>query len=190
MRTVLALIAVGYALMACGYNDVVSQDEDVKAHWAEVQNQYKRRADLIPGLVKVVQGAANFEKDTLQKVIEARSSVASMKIDSSVVDDPQKLAAFEAAQNRLSGSLSRLLVVSEKYPDLKATAAFRDLQAQLEGTENRITVARGRYIEAVADYNKTVLQFPSSIGSSMRGKRERPTFSGDAANESVPEVKL
>lgn len=186
------LIAAWFAwtLVGCGYNDVIERDEDVKQQWAEVQNQYKRRADLVPNLVKVVQGVANFERDTLQKVIEARSSVASMKIDSSVVDDPQKLAAFEAAQNRLSGSLSRLLVVSEKYPELKATAAFRDLQAQIEGTENRITVARGRFIGSVADYNKTVFRFPSSIGANMRGKHERPTFAGDIANESAPEVKL
>lgn len=184
------LLAVVVLFGGCGYNAVIDQDEQVKAQWAEVQNQYKRRADLIPNLVKVVQGAANFEKDTLQKVIEARSKVAGIKVDSSIVDDPERLKQFEAAQNQLSGSVSRLLVVAEKYPDLKATAAFRDLQAQIEGTENRITVARGRYIEAVADYNKTVLRFPTSIGSGMRGKRERPTFSGDAANEQAPEVTL
>lgn len=188
MKTTLLAVAVLFA--GCGYNAVIDQDEQVKAQWAEVQNQYKRRADLIPNLVKVVQGAANFEKDTLQKVIEARSKVAGIKVDSSIVDDPERLKQFEAAQNQLSGSVSRLLVVAEKYPDLKATAAFRDLQAQIEGTENRITVARGRYIEAVADYNKTVLRFPTSIGSGMRGKRERPTFSGDAANEQAPEVTL
>lgn len=188
VKTILFALAMLFA--GCGYNAVIDQDEQVKAQWAEVQNQYKRRADLIPNLVKVVQGAANFEKDTLQKVIEARSKVAGIKVDSSIVDDPQRLAEFEAAQNRLGGSLSRLLVVAEKYPDLKATAAFRDLQAQIEGTENRITVARGRYIEAVADYNKTVLRFPTSIGSGMRGKRERPTFTGDAANEKAPEVTL
>ena len=188
----LKTIVVAIAMLGggCGYNEVINQDEQVKAQWAEVQSQYKRRADLIPNLVKVVQGAANFEKDTLQKVIEARSHVASMRVDSSIVDDPQKLAQFEAAQSRLSGSLSRLLVVAEKYPDLKATAAFRDLQSQIEGTENRIAVARGRFIEAVSEYNKTVLRFPSSIGANMRGKRERPTFSGEAANEKAPEVAL
>jgi LemA protein len=175
---------------ACGYNDVIERDEEVKANWAEVQNQYKRRADLVPNLVKIVQGAANFEKETLQKVVEARASVASMKIDASTIDDPQKLANFEAAQNKLGGALSRLLVVSENYPDLKATGAFRDLQAQLEGTENRIAVARGRYINAVAEYNKTVLRFPTSLGSSMRGKHERPTFTGNSADEKAPEIKL
>jgi LemA protein len=181
----LALVVAG-----CGYNEVIDRDEEVKANWAEVQNQYKRRADLVPNLVKVVQGAANFERDTLQRVVEARASVAGIKVDSSTIDDPEKLKAFEAAQAKLSGALSRLLVVSENYPDLKASGAFRDLQAQLEGTENRIAVARGRYISAVADYNKVVLRFPTSLGSSMRGKHERPTFSGNPDDEKPPEVKL
>ena len=178
------------ALAGCGYNEVIERDEDVKATWAEVQNQYKRRADLVPQLVKVVQGAANFEQKTLQAVVEARASVAGVKVDSSVIDDPAKLQAFEDAQAKLSGALSRLLVVSEAYPDLKATAAFRDLQAQLEGTENRIAVARGRFIESVAEYNKVVLRFPSSIGAGMRGKKERPTFQGSAENEKPPEINL
>jgi len=189
-RAALAFSLVAGIGAGCGYNEVIDRDEAVKAQWAEVQNQYKRRADLVPNLVKVVQGAANFERDTLQKVVEARSNVAGMKVDSSIVDDPQRLAAFEKAQSQLSGALSRLLVVSENYPELKATAAFRDLQAQLEGTENRIAVARGRFIEAVAEYNKTVLRFPSSIGASMRGKRERPTFTGSAEDEKAPEIKL
>jgi len=185
---VTVLLAVSAA--GCGYNEVIERDEDVKASWAEVQNQYKRRADLVPSLVKVVQGAANFERDTLQRVVEARASVAGIKVDSSVIDDPEKLKAFEAAQAKLSGALSRLLVVSENYPDLKASGAFRDLQAQLEGTENRIAVARGRYIESVAEYNKVVLRFPSSLGASMRGKHERPTFTGAPENEKPPEIKL
>ncbi len=177
-------------LTGCGYNEVVERDEDVKANWAEVQNQYKRRADLVPSLVKIVQGAASFEQETLKQVVEARASVAGVKVDASTIDDPQKLAAFEAAQAKLSGALSRLLVVSENYPDLKASGAFRDLQAQLEGTENRIAVARGRYIAAVAEYNKVVLRFPSSIGASMRNKHERPTFAGSAADEKPPEIKF
>jgi LemA protein len=186
------LCAVGLASLGsgCGYNEVIERDEDVKAAWAEVQNQYKRRADLVPQLVKVVQGAANFEKQTLEQVVSARASVGGMKIDASAIDDPQKLAAFEAAQAKLSGALSRLLVVSENYPDLKSSAAFRDLQAQLEGTENRIAVARRRFIEGVAEYNKVVLRFPSSIGASMRGKRERPTFTGTPGDEKPPEIKL
>ncbi len=174
----------------CGYNEVVERDEDVKANWAEVQNQYKRRADLVPSLVKVVQGSAKFEQDTLKQVVDARASVAGIKIDASTIDDPQKLAAFEAAQAKLSGALSRLLVVSENYPDLKASAGFRDLQAQLEGTENRIAVARGRFIAAVAEYNKVVLRFPSSMGASMRGMKVRPTFTGDAADAKPPEIKF
>jgi LemA protein len=189
IRTALAaLLTVSAA--GCGYNEVIEVDEGVKASWAEVQNQYKRRADLVPNLVKVVQGAANFERDTLQRVVEARASVAGIKVDASVIDDPEKLKAFEAAQAKLSGALSRLLVVSENYPDLKASGAFRDLQAQLEGTENRIAVARGRYIESVAEYNKVVLRFPSSLGASMRGKKERPTFTGSAEDEKPPEIKL
>jgi LemA protein len=182
-------IALG-ALSGCGYNEVIERDEDVKATWAEVQNQYKRRADLVPQLVKVVQGAANFEQKTLQAVVEARASVAGVKVDASVIDDPAKLQAFEDAQAKLSGALSRLLVVAEAYPDLKATAGFRDLQAQLEGTENRIAVARGRYIESVAEYNKVVLRFPTSLGAGMRGKKERPTFQGSAENEKPPEINL
>jgi LemA protein len=174
----------------CGYNEVVERDEDVKGAWAEVQNQYQRRADLVPNLVNVVKGSANFERETLEKVVAARASVGSVKVDASVIDDPEKLKKFEAAQSQLTGALSRLLAVSEAYPDLKASAQFRDLQAQLEGTENRIAVARRRYIESVATYNKVVLMFPSSIGASLRGKRERPTFQGDAANEKPPEVKL
>jgi LemA protein len=177
-------------LSGCGYNEVIDQDEAVKATWAEVQNQYKRRADLVPNLVKIVQGAANFERDTLQKVVEARASVGSLKVDASTIEDPQKLQEFEAAQQKLGGALSRLLVVAENYPDLKASGAFRDLQSQLEGTENRIAVARGRYIESVAGYNKVVLRFPTSIGSGMRGKKERPTFTGSAADEKAPEIQL
>jgi LemA protein len=187
--SVVPLLAL-LAFSGCGYNEVIDQDENVKATWAEVQNQYKRRADLVPNLVKVVQGAANFEKDTLTKVIEARSNVAGIKVDASTIEDPEKLKQFEAAQQQLSGALSRLLVVSENYPELKANANFRDLQAQLEGTENRIAVARGRYIEAVANYNKLVLRFPSSIGASLRGKKERPTFTGNPADEKAPEIKL
>lgn len=178
------------AFSGCGYNEVIDQDENVKQTWAEVQNQYKRRADLVPNLVKVVQGAANFERDTLTKVIEARASATQMKVDASTIEDPQKLQEFEAAQAKLSGALSRLLVVSENYPDLKSNASFRDLQAQLEGTENRIAVARGRYIEAVAGYNKLVLRFPTSIGASLRGKKEKPTFTGNPADEKPPEIKL
>lgn len=186
----LFLVLSTWFVGACGYNEVIDRDEDVKAAWSEVQNQYKRRADLVPSLVSVVKGSANFERDTLQKLVEARASVGQIKVDAATIDDPEKFKAFEAAQAKLSGALSRLLVVSEAYPDLKASAQFRDLQAQLEGTENRIAVARRRYIESVAAYNKTVLYFPSSIGASMRGKKERPAFEGNPADEKPPEINL
>jgi LemA protein len=182
--------ALGVPAAGCGYNDVITLDEGVKANWAEVENQYKRRADLVPNLVSVVKGAANFEQDTLTKVVEARSKVAGLKVDSSTIDDPEKLKKFEAAQNELSGSLSRLLVVAEQYPQLKATDAYRDLQSQLEGTENRIAVARKRYIEAVAEYNGLVQRFPTSIGASMRGRAVRPTFQAAPGSDKAPEVKL
>ncbi len=188
LTLMIAMLAVGSLSTGCGYNEVIDRDEDVKAAWAEVQNQYQRRADLIPNLVKTVKGAADFEKETLQNVVDARSRVGQLNVDASTIDDPQKLKEFETAQNQLGSALSRLLVVSENYPQLKATEAFRDLQVQLEGTENRITVARKRYIERVGEYNKVVLRFPTSIGASMRGKAERPTFSAQPGAEKAPEV--
>jgi LemA protein len=186
----LLLVLLSSVFSGCGYNDVIDLDENVKAAWAEVQNQYKRRADLVPNLVNVVKGAGQFEQDTLTKVVEARSKVAGMKVDASTIDDPSKLKAFEQAQGQLSSALSRLLVVVERYPELKATDAYRDLQAQLEGTENRITVARGRYIATVSEYNKLVQRFPSSIGASLRGKSVRPTFEAEAGLDKAPEVKF
>jgi len=187
----LALV-VGLAgpLAGCGYNEVITLDEGVKSNWAEVENQYKRRADLVPNLVSVVKGAGAFEQETLTKVVEARSKVAGMKVDASTIDDPEKLKKFEAAQSELSGSLSRLLVVAEQYPVLKATDGYRDLQSQLEGTENRIAVARKRYIEAVGEYNVLVQSFPTSIGASMRGRAVRPTFQAAPGSDKAPEVKL
>lgn len=188
------LMLVVFAVMTlagCGYNEVITQDENVKASWAEVQNQYQRRADLVPNLVKTVQGAANFEKETLKAVVEARSKVSQVNADASIVDDPARLQKFQAAQGELTQALSRLMVVVERYPELKATDAFRDLQAQLEGTENRIAVARQRFITSVSDYNKVVLHFPSSIGASMRGKKERPTFEATTPGaEKPPEVNF
>jgi LemA protein len=186
----LLALAIGSSAVGCGYNDVIDRDEQVKASFAEVQNQYKRRADLVPNLVATVKAAGQFEQDTLTKVVEARSKVAGLKVDSSTIDDPEKLKKFEAAQNELSGSLSRLLVVAEQYPTLKATDSYRDLQAQLEGTENRITVARKRYIEDVAEYNALVQKFPTSIGASLRGRKVRPTFEAAPGAENAPEVKF
>jgi LemA protein len=184
------VIGLAGPLTGCGYNEVITLDESVKSNWAEVENQYKRRADLVPNLVSVVKGAGNFEQETLTKVVEARSKVAGMKVDASTIDDPEKLKKFEAAQSELSGSLSRLLVVAEQYPTLKATDAYRDLQSQLEGTENRIAVARKRYIEAVGQYNVLVQSFPTSIGASMRGRKVRPTFEAAPGSDKAPEVKL
>ncbi|HVU01063.1 MAG TPA: LemA family protein [Polyangiaceae bacterium] len=185
-----ATLALALSTTSCGYNEVVERDQDVQGAWAEVQNQYKRRADLVPNLVATVKGAANFEQDTLQKVVEARAKVGQLKVDSSTIDDPVKLKQFQAAQGELTSALSRLMVVVEKYPELKATDAYRDLQSQLEGTENRITVARNRYIGAVAEYNKVVLRFPSSIGASLRHMSTRPTFEAEPGLEKPPEVKF
>lgn len=186
----LALTLIAFTIPACGYNEVIERDEDVKASWSEVENQYKRRADLIPNVVKTVKGAANFEKETLLGVVEARSKVSQIKVDSSIIDDPAKMQAFEKAQSGLSGALSRLMMVVERYPELKATQSFRDLQVQLEGTENRIAVARKRYIQSVAAYNKVVLLFPSSIGAGMRGKETRENLKGKAEDAEPPKVEF
>ncbi len=189
--TCAACVLIAPSVTGCGYNEVITQDENVKAAWAEVQNQYQRRADLVPNLVKTVKGSADFEKETLKEVVEARAKVGQMKVDSSIIDDPVQLKKFSEAQGQLGSALSRLMVVVEKYPELKSTAAFRDLQAQLEGTENRIAVARKRFIEAVSEYNKVVLHFPTSIGASMRNKEERPTFEATAENaDRPPEVEF
>jgi LemA protein len=188
---VAAALAVAPAAVGCGYNSVIDSDEDVKGAWAQVQNAYQRRADLIPNLVSTVKGAADFEKDTLQKVVEARSKVGQMTVDSSIIDDPEKLKQFEQAQGQLTGALSRLMVVAEQYPQLKATEAFRDLMVSLESTENRIGVERKHYIDAVAEYNKIVLKFPTSIGAGMRGKKERATFEATTPGaDKAPEVKF
>lgn len=173
MRNVLALalaVVCMVRLSGCGYNSVITADETVKGAWAEVQSQYQRRADLVPNLVNTVKGAARFEQETLAAVTEARARATSVQLDPSIVDDPARHAQFQAAQQQLSGALGRLLAVAESYPDLKASAAFR-------GTENRIAVARGRYVQAVADYNSLVQRFPSMIGAKVRGKTVRPTFS-------------
>lgn len=163
-------------LGGCGYNAMQSQDEGINAAWSEVLNQYKRRADLIPNLVEVVQGYATHEKETLTAVTEARASATSFKVTPEVLNDPAAFEKFQKAQGQLSQALSRLMVVSEKYPDLKANQNFRDLQAQLEGTENRITVARNRYIKAVQEYNVTVRSFPSNLTAMAFGMKTKPNF--------------
>ncbi len=186
-----AVIVLLLSASGCGYNQLQGLDEEVKATWSEVQNQYQRRADLIPNLVATVKGAANFERETLQSVIEARSKATSVNIDANALSNPEAFRRFEQAQNQLSGALSRLLVVVEKYPDLKANQNYRDLQAQLEGTENRITVARKRYIGSVAEYNKGVRFFPTNLTAKwLLGLEPRETFSADPAAAKPPEVKF
>jgi LemA protein len=178
-------------LCGCGYNQLQGLDEDVKAAWSEVQNQYQRRADLIPNLVEVVKGAAKFEQETLTQVIQARSQATSIKLEAKDLSDPQMLQKFEQAQRNLSGALSRLLVTVERYPELKANQNYRDLQAQLEGTENRIAVARKRYIEKVADYNKAVRFFPTNLTARyLLGLSPRATFTADEKAATPPPVKF
>ncbi|WP_411828697.1 LemA family protein [Paraburkholderia caribensis] len=191
MLTWLMAIAV-LGISGCGYNAIQRQDERVKASWSEVLNQYQRRADLVPNLVNTVKGYASQEKDVLTRVTEARAGVGSVQASPELINDPQAFSKFEAAQAQLTGSLSRLLVVSENYPQLKSDANFRDLQAQLEGTENRIAVARNRYIKAVQDYNVTVRSFPSNLTASVFGFKEKPNFSvsNEAAVSRPPQVNF
>jgi LemA protein len=172
-----AMVLVAVAMLSgCGYNQIQINDEGVNAAWAEVLNQYKRRADLIPNLVAVVQGYAAHEKEVLTKVTEARASVAGLKATPELVNDEAAFAKFQKAQADLGGALARLLVVAENYPQLKADANFRDLQAQLEGTENRITVARNRYIKSVQDYNISVRTFPNSLTATVMGWKTKANF--------------
>ena len=171
------IVALASQLAGCGYNTFQAQDEQIKASWSEVVNQYQRRADLIPNLVETVRGFAQQERDVLIGVTEARSKVGSIQATPELIDNPQAFAQFQAAQGELSSALQRLMVVVERYPDLKSDANFRDLQAQLEGTENRITVARNRYIAAVQEYNVTVRSFPSNLTAMMFGYDAKPNFS-------------
>jgi LemA protein len=175
----LPLLALCCALAGCGYNTLQREDEAIKAQWAEVLNQYQRRADLIPNLVKTVEGFARQEREVLLGVTEARAKVGSLAVTPELADDPAAFQRFQAAQGELSGALSRLLVVAERYPELKSDASFRDLQAQLEGTENRIAVARRRYIEAVQGYNTTVRSFPSNLTALLFGLAVKPNFAVD-----------
>ena len=179
-KFLLALIAT-LSLSGCGYNEFQRLDEGVKAAWAEVVNNYQRRADLIPNLVATVKGAADFEKSTLEAVVNARASVGQLKVTPEILNDPAAFANFEKAQAALSSALSRLLVVAEAYPQLRATEAFRDLASQLEGAENRITVARGRYIKAVEAYNVSVRTFPNNLTAMIFGYKPKPNFT--VANE-------
>lgn len=180
MKRIVAYFSVmlgALLLSGCGYNAIQAADEKVKAAWSEVLNQYQRRADLIPNLVNTVQGYATHERQVLTEVTQARARVGSMQITPEQLEDPEQMARFQAAQGQLTSALSRLLVVAENYPELKADASFRDLQAQLEGTENRIAVARNRYVQAVQEYNVLVRQFPAVITAKLFGYKTKANFS-------------
>lgn len=176
----------------CGYNDLQVTDEDIKSSWAEVVNQYKRRADLVPQLVGVVKGYAKHEKETLQGVIEARAKATSMQVTPETLNNPAAMKKFQQVQGELGSFLSKLMMIRENYPNLKADAQFRDLQAQLEGTENRITVARKRYIEAVKAYNLIVRKFPTNLTAMMFGYQVKPTFEVENEKEiqEAPKVEF
>ncbi len=184
------LLAGVLTLSGCGYNQFQSLDEEAKASWSEVLNQYQRRADLVPNLVSTVKGYASHEEKVLTEVTEARAKVGSMQVTPELLNDPEAFARFQAAQGQLTSALSRLMVVSENYPNLKADGSFRDLQAQLEGTENRVTVARNRYIETVKQYNIAVRSFPNNLTAMMFGYQPKPTFTVDneKAISSAPKV--
>jgi LemA protein len=190
LLTTLTLILATLTLSGCGYNTIQTTDESVNATWGEVINQYQRRADLVPNLVNVVKGYASHEKEVLEAVTIARSHVGSIQATPELVKDEKAFAKFQAAQGELSSALSRLLVVSENYPQLKADASFRDLQAQLEGTENRVTVARNRYIAAVKEYNVTVRTFPNNLTAMMFGYKTKPSFTveNEKAISTAPKV--
>jgi len=192
MRLLAVLVLAASLLSGCGYNQIQINDETVNASWSEVLNQYKRRADLIPNLVSVVQGYASHEKDVLTRVTEARANVAGLKATPELINDPAAFAKFQKAQGDLGGALSRLLVVAENYPQLKADANFRDLQAQVEGTENRITVARNRYIKSVQEYNISVRTFPNSLTASVMGWKTKANFTVDdeKAISTPPAIKF
>jgi LemA protein len=188
-RWLWVVIAV-LGLSGCGYNDFQRLDEQTKAAWSEVLNQYQRRADLIPNIVNTVKGEANFEQETLTKVVEARAKATSIQVTPETLNNPEAFNRFQQAQGELSSALSRLIAVSENYPNLKANQGFQDLRVQLEGSENRITVARNRYIKAVADYNVLARQFPSNLTAMMFGYAVKPTFTveNEAAISRPPAV--
>ena len=192
-KYLIGLLAIAAVLLSgCGYNQIQSQDEQVTSSWSEVLNQYQRRADLIPNLVSTVNGVAKFEQDTLTKVVEARSKATSIQATPDLVNNPEAFQKFQQAQGQLTSALSRLLVVSENYPSLRANQGFRDLQAQLEGTENRITVARNRYIKSVQDYNVTIRSFPSNLTAMMFGYKAKANFTVENEKElaSPPSVSF
>ena len=176
MKRVLLILTTALALTGCGYNDFQRLDEQSKAAWSEVLNQYQRRADLIPNIVNTVKGEANFEQETLTKVVEARAKATSMQVTPETLNNPEAFAKFQAAQGELSSALSRLMVTVERYPDLKANQGFRDLRVQLEGTENRITVARNRYIDTIQEYNVLARSFPTNLIAKAFSYAPKPSF--------------
>ena len=186
------MLASTLSLSGCGYNALQAQDEQTNAAWSEVVNQYQRRADLVPNLVQVVERYASHEQAVFSEVAEARARVGSVQLTPEALNDPQTMAQYQEAQGQMTSALSRLMMVSERYPELKADALFQDLQAQLEGTENRIAVARNRYIEAVRTYNTTVRQFPTNITAKVFGMQAKPNFTveNEAAISTAPAVNF
>ena len=177
-------------LSGCGYNTLQVKDEAVTAAWSEVQNQYQRRADLVPNLVNVVKGYAKHEEQVLTEVTQARANVAGLKVDKSVLEDPALFQKYQEAQAQMTSALSRLIAVSENYPDLKANEQFRELQVQLEGTENRIAVARNRYISTVQDFNSYARQFPQVMTAKVIGMDTKPNFSAEQSAQTAPKVSF
>jgi len=191
LAAIVFLGCIGSSLSGCGYNTIPTKEEEAKARWSDVQNQYQRRADLIPNLVATVQGYAKQEKDVLTSVIEARAKATQVRVDASQLTDPEKLKQFQDAQNQLTGALGRLLVVTENYPDLKSNANFLALQSQLEGTENRISVARRDYIDAVRSYNTEIRTFPSIIwAKTVFGSKPLAEFTANEGAQAPPTVKF
>ena len=192
VRSLAVVVGICLALAGCGYNAIPTAEESAKAKWADVQNNYQRRADLIPNLVATVQGFAKQEADVLTRVVEARAKATSIRIEASQLSDPEKLKQFTDAQNQLSGALGRLIAVSENYPDLKSNQNFLALQSQLEGTENRITVSRKDYIEAVRVYNTELRTFPSVLWAStlFRGNKPMAEFAANEGAQTAPQVKF
>jgi len=187
---ILALLTLGGLLSACGINTIPTLDEQAKAAWSQVQNQYQRRADLVPNLVETVKGYASHEKEVLTQVTEARAKATQVQVNVDQLTDPEALKKFQEAQAQLSGALGRLLAVSENYPDLKANQNFLSLQSQLEGTENRISVARRDYIQAVQAYNTEVRTFPGRLWAFIYGAKPMATFTTTEANQNAPQVKF
>ncbi|WP_180075323.1 LemA family protein [Acinetobacter sp. YH12254] len=184
------MLASTLTLSGCGYNTLQVKDEAVTAAWSEVQNQYQRRADLVPNLVNVVKGYAAHEEQVLTEVTQARANVAGLKVDREVLEDPELFQRYQEAQSQMTSALSRLLAVTENYPDLKANQQFRDLQVQLEGTENRIAVARNRYITTVQDFNSYARQFPQVMTAKVIGMDTKPNFSAEQSAQKAPTVSF